>query len=111
MRDRERAIGRNGLLALRVERKVKPLSGSRPSRPKLRLAALAAALALLLLLPAASNAAVRSVTQSGSDAGNCTLSPCRTINYGVSQASPGDTVTVGSGTFVETRVTITKPLT
>src|SRR4051812_25010690 len=113
----ERCVGRAGyragtLLVLRLERKVKLVSASRSrSRSRLRLAALAAVLLVVLVSPAAADAATRTVSQSGTDSGNCTLSPCRTINYGTSQASPGDTVSVGSGTFVESRVVINRPLT
>jgi hypothetical protein len=54
-------------------------------------------------------ATTRYVATSGSDSGNCTTSPCRTISYAVSQASVGDTVSVASGTYTES-VLVTKRL-
>jgi hypothetical protein len=40
----------------------------------------------------------RLVSTSGTDSGDCTAAPCRTIGYAVGQASAGDTVSVGTGT-------------
>jgi len=51
----------------------------------------------------------RHVAPTGSDSGDCTASPCRTIGYAVGQAGDFDTVTVAAGTYTEA-VTITKPL-
>jgi hypothetical protein len=39
------------------------------------------------------------VASSGSDTGNCQASPCLTLAYAFSQASSGDTISVGAGTF------------
>jgi hypothetical protein len=72
---------------------------------------LLAGLLMALALPSAANAAVRSVSQSGADVGPCTLSPCRHIAYATTQANPGDTVSVDTGTYVETQVLVNKPLT
>jgi parallel beta-helix repeat protein len=52
----------------------------------------------------------RTVSPSGTDAGNCTTSPCRTINYAIGQAVAGDVIAVLSGTYHES-VSITKSLT
>ena len=49
------------------------------------------------------------VSPTGTDAGDCTASPCRTINYAVSQASAGDVISVAAGTYNES-VSITKKL-
>ena len=54
-------------------------------------------------------AATRSVSPTGTDAGNCSASPCRTIQYAVSQASSGDTISVAAGTYNES-VSVTKRL-
>jgi parallel beta-helix repeat protein len=51
----------------------------------------------------------RYVSPAGTDSGTCTVSPCRTITYAVAQASSGDTVSVASGTYLES-VTVTKTL-
>jgi parallel beta-helix repeat protein len=51
----------------------------------------------------------RYVSPSGADAGTCTSSPCRTISYAVGQASAGDVVSVGAGTYHES-VNITRRL-
>jgi Periplasmic copper-binding protein (NosD) len=52
----------------------------------------------------------RRVSATGRDAGDCLSAPCRTIGYAVQQATPGDTVSVDSGTYREA-VTVTKRLT
>jgi parallel beta-helix repeat protein len=62
-----------------------------------------------LAASAAASAASRFVATVGVDAGDCTTAPCRTIGYAVAQAAPGDTVYVGSGTYMET-VTVDKRL-
>jgi hypothetical protein len=54
-------------------------------------------------------ASTRYVSPTGTDAGNCTVSACRTIGYAVGQAIPGDTVSVAAGTYPES-VTLTKQL-
>lgn len=59
---------------------------------------------------AVASAATRYVATSGADTGDCSSSPCRTIQYAVNQASAGDTVKVASGTYAET-VSVTKRLT
>ncbi len=42
------------------------------------------------------------VSMSGSDSNPCTeAAPCRHIQYAVNVASPGDTISIGKGTFVE----------
>ena len=47
------------------------------------------------------SSATRLVEKSGHDSGDCTLSPCLTIQYAVDQAVAGDVVEVGVGMFVE----------
>jgi parallel beta-helix repeat protein len=51
----------------------------------------------------------RLVSPTGADQGNCTSSPCLTINYAVGQADDGDKIAVASGTYHES-VSITKRL-
>jgi parallel beta-helix repeat protein len=51
----------------------------------------------------------RHVSTSGSDTGDCTASPCKTIGYAIGQANATDTVAVASGTYAES-VTVTKRL-
>ncbi|HEU5452815.1 MAG TPA: right-handed parallel beta-helix repeat-containing protein [Terriglobales bacterium] len=57
--------------------------------------------AVALLAASAAPAATRFVSPAGSDSGNCTLTPCRTISYAVDQATAGDVVSVASGTYTE----------
>jgi len=52
----------------------------------------------------------RTVSTTGTDAGDCTASPCRTINYAIGQADAGDVISVTAGTYHES-VSITKRLT
>jgi parallel beta-helix repeat protein len=49
------------------------------------------------------------VSTTGTDVGDCTAAPCRTINYAVSRASAGDVIAVAAGTYNES-VSITKRL-
>ena len=53
----------------------------------------------------------RFVDQSGTDSGTCATeaTACKTINYAVSQAAPGEVVHVAAGTYDE-MVTVDKPL-
>jgi parallel beta-helix repeat protein len=51
----------------------------------------------------------RFVSTTGTDAGDCSASPCRTINYAVGQADAGDRISVGPGTYLES-VQVTKQL-
>ncbi len=57
----------------------------------------------------AASGTVRKVATTGKDTGNCTKSPCATIEYAINQASAGDTVDVAAGTYHQT-VQITKPV-
>jgi parallel beta-helix repeat protein len=66
-------------------------------------------IALVLTSAAGAAGATRSVAPTGTDVGDCTSSPCRTISYAVGQANPGDTVSVASGTYAES-VSVTKTL-
>ncbi len=45
--------------------------------------------------------AIRFVSTSGTDALDCIGSPCATINYAVSQAIAGDTISVAAGTYTQ----------
>lgn len=42
------------------------------------------------------------VSTTGSDTGNCVSHPCATINYAISQATPGETINVAPGTYHQT---------
>ena len=90
------------------------LLGSRPP------AALAAGLVSWVLLmagllaapasvAAGTSASTRYVSTTGTDAGDCSASLCRTIGYAVGQANAGDTISVASGTYHES-VLLTKRL-
>ena len=41
------------------------------------------------------------VATSGSDHGNCQSSPCKTLGFALTQASPNDTIVIGPGTYRE----------
>lgn len=41
----------------------------------------------------------RLVSTTGADTGNCTSTPCATVNYAYSQAQPGDTVQLAAGSY------------
>lgn len=72
-----------------------------PKPSALRTAGLAGALVLLLTLPAAAGAATeRSVSEAGTDTGDCSITACATIQYAVDQAVAGDTVAVAAGDYV-----------
>lgn len=43
----------------------------------------------------------RYVSNTGADAGNCSVSPCFTIQYAVNQSVGGDTINVAAGTYNE----------
>jgi hypothetical protein len=68
------------------------------------LAILALAVSVLSVVTASAAAATRFVATTGSDeAGNTCLSsadPCQTVNWAITEAETGDTVSIGPGTFV-----------
>lgn len=66
-------------------------------------------LALVGTASAGAAGSTRYVSATGTDAGDCTVSPCGTIQYAVGQANAGDTVSVGAGTYHES-VSVTKQL-
>src|SRR2546421_354677 len=68
-----------------------------------------AVLALTASASAGAAGSTRYVSPTGTDAGSCTVSPCRTIQYAVGQASAGDAVSVAAGTYHES-VSVTKRL-
>lgn len=55
-------------------------------------------------------AATRTVSPNGTDAGNCTVGACRTIAYALSQATPGDTISLAAGTYHEHDININTSL-
>ncbi len=77
-------------------------------------AAGASALTALLFGPtptqAAPTATYRYVFPGGNDAGECTYdAPCRTVQYALAQANPGDTLIIAGGTYTGT-VEVTKTI-
>jgi hypothetical protein len=49
------------------------------------------------------------VSMSGTDSGNCVSSPCATITFALSKATPGETIHVAAGSYNQT-VNITKAI-
>ena len=41
------------------------------------------------------------VSTTGSDTGNCLVTPCHTLGYAISQAAAGDTITIDAGTYLQ----------
>jgi hypothetical protein len=73
--------------------------------PSVRLAFLAVAtLSFLLVAAASARAETYFVTAIGTDAGDCTVAPCATVQYAIEQhrlaPQPDDVIDVGPGTFV-----------
>ncbi|MBU6169624.1 MAG: hypothetical protein KGQ86_11335, partial [Bacteroidetes bacterium] len=68
---------------------------------------------LVFLLTAmwASGQTQRYVSPSGADAGNCSGSPCATINYAVSQSASGDVINISGSLSQANTSTINKSLT
>ncbi len=65
------------------------------------LPALATLCSLMSIGACAGRTPGRRVAASGKDAGDCKAASCRTIAYAVRQATPGDTISVDSGTYHE----------
>jgi hypothetical protein len=63
------------------------------------LGALLSFVLLLAVAPAMASAADLDVIEGGTDSGDCVAAACATIQYAVDQASDGDTITIGAGTF------------
>jgi hypothetical protein len=50
------------------------------------------------------------VATTGSDTGNCQSSPCKTLGYALTQASPNDTIVIGPGIYRESgNANVVKP--
>jgi parallel beta-helix repeat protein len=85
-----------------------------PKRIAVGISACLTAVPLLLALvgPALAAATTRYVATTGSDAGNCTLSPCLTLQYAINQSTATDTINVAAGTYtVAGLVSVDKQLT
>ncbi len=59
------------------------------------------ALGLLVSSPPAFAASTRLVSPTGTDTGNCTVNPCKTIGYAIGQSVSGDIISVAAGTYAE----------
>jgi parallel beta-helix repeat protein len=78
---------------------------------RIRLLCLACtAAAAVAAVPAGAASNGRNVAPNGTDTGNCARTPCRTINYALSQANPGDRILVAPGRYAES-VHVTKVVT
>jgi parallel beta-helix repeat protein len=55
--------------------------------------------AALLAQPAGAASATLLVATTGTDTGTCVTASCATLGYALSQAAPGDTVTIAPGTY------------
>ncbi|MGV1049635.1 MAG: right-handed parallel beta-helix repeat-containing protein [Solirubrobacterales bacterium] len=77
-----------------------------------RFAAVIGVIAAVLCIGVASAGAAvtRQVSTAGSDSGDCVVAACATIQYAVGQASAGDTIEVGPGTYAA-GATVNKALT
>ncbi len=73
------------------------------------LLALVACIAVLVTGAAAADAATRLVAAGGTDAGDCTVSACATVQYAIDQSVATDTVDIGPGTFTSTGNTVSTP--
>lgn len=56
----------------------------------------------------ASGGAIRLVSPSGANSGNCVVTPCATIAYAHSQAANGDVILLAAGTYTENGISISK---
>jgi hypothetical protein len=49
-------------------------------------------------------AAVRRVSPTGADTGDCTVDPCKTVGYTIDQSVDGDAIQIAAGTYAEALV-------
>jgi LPXTG-motif cell wall-anchored protein len=61
--------------------------------------------------PASAAGVTLLVSKSGTDAGDCRVNPCASVGYALSQAPSGATISVGAGTFHESVLVPTVPVT
>lgn len=60
------------------------------------------AMAALSVAAHGAQAPYEKVSPTGTDSGNCVSAPCATINYAISQATPGEAIHVAAGTYDQT---------
>lgn len=60
------------------------------------------AMAALSVAAHGAQAPYEKVATNGTDTGRCVSSPCATINYAISQATPGEAIHVAAGTYNQT---------
>jgi hypothetical protein len=72
---------------------------------------IAFAFAGLMMKAGAAYGLIRFVSTHGVDSGDCTTSPCRTIQFAVDVADPGDTIFVKPGNYHENLLITTSSLT
>ena len=70
-----------------------------------------AGMAAIGAAPVGAATATLYVATSGTNSGNCQTTACATIGYALTQGAAGDTISVGPGTFDESQLVLTYPVT
>jgi hypothetical protein len=87
------------MLAPAIERSHVSLPSILDNSHARRLAALAAAVVAMLASAPAASAAMRLVSPSGSDGGNCLSAPCATLARAYNVAAAGDVISIAPGVY------------